>query len=204
MYKKLLIIVLFCLIFLVIFSGGKYESRNSKKVNDVNKGYSVDEWVVSPEEEPQGDEQVNNAPECDIRGVISCYDDDQLRVDILLTHQVSYKFTVWYAIKFEYTDEIHYYTYYPKEDKLFFEIVQNGEITKSEELGEDSKDYAGVTSSGDKESGSVYIIIDKDLHIGGDKGKRYYLTTTIFSGVNNNNEMKVADEAMTVNLFFVK
>jgi len=115
---KLLVLLVLC----CVISVGAYAvpSRDSMKVSDVTEAYNPD-WIIGPTEESVGDHQVSNASECDIRGIISCYDDNQLRVDILLNSSVTKKVDVWYAVKFEYTDVNEYYTYYPSSNTLVYE-----------------------------------------------------------------------------------
>jgi len=83
---------------------------------------------------------------------------------------------------------------------------KNGEIVTTETLDMNySADFAGVTSSGGKSNTDVYIVIDKDEHIGGSKGKRYYLTTYFYSGyVDTSDKMQIADKTIPINLYFVK
>ena len=87
-------------------------------MDDVFKPYTPDEWIVSDTEEARGDQTTDQVLETDIKGVIACYDRDYLRVDILLNNSVTYKWQVFYAIKFEYTDLIEYYTYYPDTEEM--------------------------------------------------------------------------------------
>src|SRR5208283_5143483 len=109
--------------------------------------------------------KVDNAPELDIKSVISCYDKTSLRVDILLKHPIAYKIKVWYAIKIEYNDLIEFYTYYPASRNLIYEQEKEGKVIKTENLKDNNLDYTGVTSSGGVENTDVYIIINKDQHI---------------------------------------
>jgi len=200
--RKHIWIVLTLLFVLPLIAYTKIQNRYSKEVNNVSRPYKAD-WLVSPEEEPAGDHKVSNAPECDIKGVLSCYDKDKLRVDILLNKPISYDFKIWYAIKFEYSDMIEYYTYYPVSGDLVYEKEVEGEIVDTQSLKEDEVDYAGVTDSGGEKNIDVYIIIDKDKHIAGDKGKKYFLTTTFYSGfLDEKDKMHIADETPPVNLYF--
>ncbi len=201
-YKKCINLVIILLFVFPIMLHPKAKNRNSKEVTDVSRPYKAD-WIVSPEEESEGDHKVSNAPECDIKGVLSCYDKDKLRVDILLYKPISYNFKVWYAIKFEYSDMTEYYTYYPVSCDLVYEKEIDGEIVDTQSLKEDEVDYAGVTDSGGEKNTDVYIIIDKDKHIAGDKGKKYFLTTTFYSGfLDEKDKMYIADETLDVNLYF--
>ena len=64
--------------------------RNATQVDDVYEPYTADEWIVSPDEESSGDQDAAEAIETDIKGVIACYDDDYLRVDILLNNSITF------------------------------------------------------------------------------------------------------------------
>jgi len=89
---------------------------------------------------------------------------------------------------------------------LIYEKEVDGEITETNNLDMTaSTDFAGVTSSGGIDGKDIYIIIDKNQHIGGTKGKQYYLTSYFYSGyVDNNDKMQIADETIPVDLYFVK
>lgn len=203
MKAKILLVVALVLIVAVVWAAPK---RYALKVADVVEAYDPD-WIVSPYEEPKGDHSVSNAPECDIRGVIACYDSNQLRVDILLHNPVKRKVEVWYAVKFEYADNLNeYFTYYPGDNTFIYEKEKNGEIVSKKTLDvSNDSDFAGVTSSGGVNDTDIYIIIDKDEHIGGSRGKQYYLTTTFYSGyIDKKDTMQVADKTIPVDLYFTK
>ncbi len=203
MKAKILLVVVLVLIVGSVWAAPK---RYSLEVSDVTEAYDPD-WIVSPNEEKKGDHSVSNAPECDIRGVISCYDSDQIRVDILLHNSVKRKVEVWYAVKFEYADNLNeYFTYYPGDDTFIYEKEKNGTITETKTLSVSSdSDFAGVTSSGGVSDTDIYIIIDKEKHIGGSYGKTYYLTSTFYAGyVDKNDTMQIADQTMVVDLYFKK
>src|SRR4030042_4058376 len=173
--------------------------RNATKVDDVFSPYTADEWIVSPEEEPTEDEDVSNAAECDIYGVIACYDDEYLRVDIILNNSISYDWLTVYAIKLEYSSMSEYYTYHTDSDELIYEKEKKGKITETKVLTEEeSNDFAGVSGSGYEEDDDVYFIISKKNHISGEKGNRYYLTCRFYSGfINNDDELNIADQTIT-------
>jgi len=182
-------------------------SRDSMKVPDVTDPYNPPDFIIGPTEEPVGDHLTTNAPdECDIRGIISCYDSNKLRVDILLNFSVKNKFEVWYAVIFEYADISQYFTYYPSSNTLVYKKEKDGKVMDTQTLAMDSTaDFAGVSSCGDEKNTLIYFVIDKNKHIGGNKGTRYYLTTYFYSGyVNTSNQMTIADETIPVNLYFVK
>ncbi|MGE5558842.1 MAG: hypothetical protein ACM3WV_09555 [Bacillota bacterium] len=86
--KKILYLFLILACLLAVhspgFSAGEIPRRPADEVEDVYEPYTASEWIISPDEEDEGDQNVSNAPECDIRGVIACYDVNYLRVDILL------------------------------------------------------------------------------------------------------------------------
>lgn len=180
--------------------------RYATKVNNVNQPYSPDDWIVSPTEEPAGDQTAPNALETDIKGVISCYDANYLRVDILLNNSVSNKWKVYYSIKFEYDNLNEYYTYYPDSEELVYEHEVNGKITKSITLDtKKSDDYAGVTSSGSMKNNDIYFIINKNNHLEGQTGKTYYLTTSFESVyVDTKGNLVTSDDTIDVDLYFVK
>jgi hypothetical protein len=198
----LIVVLLVPTLFLVNASGAP--RRDATQVDDVFKPYTADDWVVSPDEEPTGDQTTENAVECDIRGVIACYDDDYLRVDILLENGVTFDWDVWYAIKLEYDDMNEYYTYYSDSKKLIYEKEKNGKIVKTVNLTSNkSDDTAGITDSEGVKNSDVYFIINKKDHIGGEKGKRYYLTCDFMSGyVSKQDKLKVADDTITVDMYF--
>ena len=208
--KKILtlVLVLTCLLATsgMVLASSKSDPprRDATEVDDVFEPYTADDWIVSPDEESTGDEDVNNAEECDIRGVIACYDDDYIRVDILLENSITYDWAVWYAIKLEYEGMNEYYTYYTDTEKLVYEKEKGGKIVKTKTLAKaDSNDVAGVSDSGDGENDDVYFIINKEDHIGGDEGKRYFLTCEFLSGyLSKTDKIVVADETIPVEMEF--
>jgi hypothetical protein len=178
--------------------------RNATEVDDVTKPYTSDEWIVSPDEESVGDETAPNAKETDIQSVIACYDEDYIRIDILLTNSISFDWKTLYAIKIEYDEMNEYYTYYTDSDKLVYEKEKGGKIVKTKTLVKgDSNDVAGVVSSGESENDDVYFIINKKDHIGGVKGKRYYLTCSFFAGyLTKSDKIEIADKTIPVDMEF--
>ena len=201
-----LVLFLFCLQ-IPVFSQD-IEDRDSTEVSDVTEAYTPDQWLVSEDEEEKGDQQVSNAPECDIRAVMGCYDNDRLRIDILLWNPVSFKWLTYFAIKLEYDAGVsEYYAYNTDTKKIRYIKYDNGETVDDYYLDEDGEglDMGFVTSSYGKKNCSVGIIIDKEKHIGGKKGKRYYLTCEFESGfIDKKGNLKVADSTRSVNMYFVK
>ena len=202
-----------CIIFLALITTSALfaqknflPSRYSFRVDDVYDAYSPDDWIISPKEEPVGDNKSSIVAECDIRGVISCYDANSLRVDILLENPISYKYRVFYAVEFEYDkNDKEYYTYYPDNGDFIYELEENGVITEKRELSREDGDYAAVTNSGDEDNTDVLIVTDKDSHISGEVGATYYLTTKFYAGyIDKKDKMFIADQTIPVKLFFVK
>lgn len=179
--------------------------RYATEVKDVFEPYQVKEMIVSPDEEPAGDQTSSQVLESDIRGIIACYDQDYLRVDILLHNSVSFQWDNFYQIKFIYVDLIEYYTFYPDTEELVYTQEENGEIVKRQVLdSKQSDDRVGITDSGPLKNGSIYFIINKKQHLTGEKGKTYFLTTSFLSGyVNTKNELAISDQTMDVDLYFV-
>ncbi|NLY74678.1 MAG: hypothetical protein GX075_05180 [Firmicutes bacterium] len=174
--------------------------RNATRVDDVFEPYIAMEWIVSPDEEPAKDHMVTNADECDIYGVISCYDRDYLRVDILLENEISFKWDIFYALKFEYTTMNEYYFFFVDSGKLVYEKERGGKVVETKTLTKKtSKDLAGISNSGELNNSDVYFIIDKKDHIQGETGKRYFLTSVFYSGyITEDNNLKVADDTIKV------
>jgi len=185
-------------------SNSETSHRNATKVDDVFKPYTAD-WIVSPEEDPVS-KNTGDVAEADIKGVIACYDNDHLRVDILLNNSISFKWATFYAIKFEYDDINEYYTYYTDTQKLIYKQEKDNKIVKTKTYDMNtsgSKDTAGVSDSGDKKDADVFFIINKTDHIGGEKGKRYFLTSHFYSGyLTKKNDIYIADETQPTELEF--
>jgi hypothetical protein len=205
--KKILILVLVLVCFLAItglVDASGAPRRNSTKVDDVFKPYSADGWIISPDDEPINDQQVTNAPECDLEGVISCYDDRYLRVDILLHTGVSFLWDTLYGIRLEYDSMNEYYIYDTASGKLIYKKEKNGKIVETTDLTKDSAgDTAGITSSGNIDNSDIYLIINKANHISGKKGNRYFLTSYFYSEFyNEKGDLKLADDTIDVDLEF--
>lgn len=205
--KKFMTLFFFSL-FLVINSGMIFlqdpPRRKSIEVDDVFQPYEPPTWIVSPDEEPEGDQDVLYADECDIYGIISCYDEDYLRVDILLNNSVTFNWKTIYGVVFEYTTTNEWYWFSTDNKNFVYAKEKNGilfDIKTLNEIG--SEDVAGTTDSGDLENSDVYFIIKKSDHIGGVKGEFYYLTCTFFSGyLTKENSVHIGDETMSVKLEF--
>ena len=122
----------------------------------------------------------------------------------MLNNSITFDWKTLYAVKIEYGDTNEYFTYYTDSEKLVYEKEENGKIVKTKTLAKaDSNDVAGVTDSGEQENDVIYFIINKEDHIGGEKGKRYYLTCSFFSGyVTKSDEIKIADKTISVEMEF--
>jgi len=178
--------------------------RPATPVDDVFEPYTADDWIVSPDEEEMGDEDADGMPELDIYAIIACWDDEYLRVDILLNDSVDFEHNTFFAIKVEYEGSNEYYTYYTATEQLIYEKEKDGKITQRTTLGSGkSKDIAGVTDSADLDAADIYFFITKADHIGGKKGREYFLTCSFFSGyVTAKNELYIADQTIPVNVQF--
>ncbi len=135
-------------------------------------------------EEEKGEHNVSNAPECDIAAVMSANDYSQLRVDIVLYNPIKYKLDTWFGVEFEYTNMIEDYYYFPANDEFYYISMNlDGEVVDKKLLENNlDVDFAAVTSYNGEDNRSVIIIIDKELHIEGEKGKIYFLKTKVASG----------------------
>ncbi len=205
-FAGIILVLLFLVPAFVTAKPPAIQDKYADSVDDVNAAYSPSDWVISPDDELQSYTKVDNAPECDIKGVISCYDPSSLRVDIILQSPISYDVKVWYAMKFEYAgDYVEYYTFYPVSGDFIYEKEENGKVTKTEDLKGDKVDFTGVTESGKIKDSDVYLIINKEKHIGGEAGQTYYLTTSFYSGyIDVNDKMQFSDITKKVNLYFKK
>jgi hypothetical protein len=199
--KVLIFFMVLIALFVITNLAGASEAT---KVDDAYKPYTADQWIISPDEEPIDDQKVENAPECDIRGVASCYDDTYLRVDIFLKTGVSFKWDILYGICLEYEDMNEYYIYYTDSKKLIYQKEKNGKIVETRNLTEDGAgDTAGVTNSGDVENGDIYFIINKSDHIKGEKGKNYFIPSYFYSGyINEKGTTNIADQTIDKDLEF--
>ena len=181
--------------------------HKATKVDDVFKPYVSDEWIVSPDDEPVN-KDTGDVAETDIKGVIACYDNNYLRVDILLNNSISFNWATFYAVKFEYNDINEYYTYYTDTKKLIYKQEKDDKIVKTKTFDmtvDNSGDEAGVSDSGNnKKNTDVYFIISKKDHIGGETGNSYFLTSHFYSGyLTKKNDIYIADETQPVELEFV-
>jgi hypothetical protein len=180
--------------------------KRATPLSDVFKVYEADEWIVSPDgEEELGDANDAGMGELDIYGLIACYDEDYLRVDILTDEGVDEYNETFFAIKLDYTVMAEYFTYFPSTKNLVYEKEKEGKIVERKTLDpESSGDLAGVTDSSDVGDADIYFIIDKARHIGGVKETTYYLTCTSFSGyVTEEDALYIADQTDPVDLQFV-
>jgi len=201
----LLVANLFPLFYLIGQDDEEILKRNSTSVKDVTQPYSPEEMIIAESEEQQNDQQVSNAPECDIRAIMSCYDKESLRFDIVLWNPIQYKFKTWFGIRIEYKDSAEYYIYFPATKQLEYLLEENDEITKDEILKQDDEDFAVVTSYNDVKGTSVAIVISKKKHIGGTVGKKYYITCDFESGfIDKEGKIQRADYTKTVDVYFVK
>lgn len=178
--------------------------RTATYVYSTHDTYNPDQWIISPAEESNDYYNQYGLEECEITSVTACYDDEYFRVDIVLNSDVTYKWKTLYAIQVEYSDMTEYYIYYTDDKQLIYVKEENGRIVKTEDLTFDnSKDIAGVTSWGDKQYSDIYFIINKDLHIGGEKGERYYLTCSFYSGyIDVDGKTTTADVTIPVEIEF--
>lgn len=199
----LFILLLFIPAFL---SAQDVPARDALEVKSVLEPYDPEVWIVSEREEPKGDNQVKDAPECDIRGITACYDGEWLRFDIILHSPVTGKLPTVYGIKLEYSEGyVEYFICRPDAGELYFITEQDGETQSSELLDEDSEsgDFAELTSYGGKANAVVVIVINKDYHLGGDEGDRIYLTCSFETGkFDENDEVISADGTDIVDVYF--
>ena len=204
MKMRILTVFVFC-VFVTVFSVAQ-ETRNAMKVDKVIEPYTPDEFSIYEDEEEQGDHLVSNAPECDIRSVMVCYDRERIRFDIILYSPITFNYKLWYGVVLEYkNNEKEYYAYFTDTKELHYIVEINDEIVKDTVLTSEDGDFAAITSSYDVENTLVAIVINKDKHIAGVKGKKYYLTSYFVSGfVDENDNIQKADDTITVNINFVK
>lgn len=187
---------------LIGMCGEELPRRQAVEVDDVFSPY-MGEWMVSSKEEQIGDQKVSNAPECDIKGIISCYDNEYFRVDILLNNPVSYQWEVWYGIVLEYTNVTEYYAYCPTSKQFMYTTEVDGVSSEKFDLEPSDKHMAGVTKSSDADNSDIYFILNKAEHLVGEKGNRYYVTAYFFSGfIDEEGELQLADETIPIDLEF--
>jgi len=182
--------------------------RNSMEVKDVGNAYNPKEWIISEKEEPKNDHELKKYPETDIKGVISCYDENYLRVDILLHNPVTGKYPTVFAIRLEYSDDYsEVYLYFADTKEFYIYYFENGELTDSECLSdkEDATDFAEITSSAGKNNTDVIFIINKDVHLTNEKGSKIYLTLTAATSLydeDSEDKFIPSDETISVDLYF--
>jgi len=187
--------------------------RYAKEVYDVTKPYSGAAWVISPEEEPTGDHNVSNAPECDIKGVVALNDRRRIRIDIHLYYPISYRWKVAYGVKFQFKhgDE-EAYLFFPVSKRFFYVLWKNGRKVKEMELTQNqASDWTGVTTGyvGNRAvpDSVVYLIIDKDKHIArSGYGQKLWLLSHFSSGYIQKNlgDLRDADKTNSVKLGFIR
>lgn len=207
MLKKvlsLLIVLIPIFVIVNLAAASDIPHHAATQVDDVYKPYSVNEWIISPDEESTGDQTVDNAPECDILGVISCYDDQYLRFDIQLANGISNNWDLFYGICLQYENMNEYFIYYSDSKKLIYQKEKNGKVVETRNLTDDEAgDTAGVTDSSDLKNADVYFIINKSDHIGGEKSKRYFIPSYFYSGyINDQGDSHIADDTGDVELEF--
>jgi hypothetical protein len=152
--------------------------RSAAEVDDAFAPYTPQDWIVSPLEEPEGDAPAGTTPpECDIRGVLSCADASHLRVDIVLHREIAADRTAGFGVKLSYDEGVNeYFTYFTGLDRLYYVRETFGRIQKSHRLfGEGSSDNAGFAGK------NVYILIEKNAHMAGERGRPYRVRALFFS-----------------------
>jgi hypothetical protein len=205
--KKFMTLLFFSL-FLIINSGmislEDPPRRQSFEVADVFQPYNPPAWIISPNEEPAGDQDVLYADECDIKGILSCYDENYLRVDIILNNSITFNWKTIYGVVLEYTTTNEWYWFSTENKNFVYAKEEDGELFDIKTLNEvGAADRAGTTNSGEAQDSDIYFIINKNDHIGGVKGENYYLTCTFFSGyLTKENSVHIGDETMSVKLEF--
>lgn len=206
--KRNLIIIFFLFSCLFIFPKNKdIPYKKSFKVNDVYNELDQKRYkIIKETEELPNDQEIKNLPESDIIGISSCFDRYRVRFDILINKDITLKFNSWFSFELESKKYVDKYTYYVLSGDLFYEKIVNGKIEEKKELElRNSKDWAGIVKSGKKRSSSVFLTIYKDVHYGGQKGSKYYVTTVFSSGyVDRNKKLKLSDKTSPVDVEFVR
>lgn len=205
--KKLSLGFLFLLAVPCFVIAQNIPKRYSMGVNDVSETYDPKEWIVSEKEEPKNDHELKKYPETDIKGVISCYDEEYLRIDILLHNPVTGKYPTVYGIKLEYSDNYsEIYLYFADTKEFYIYYFENGELTDSECLSdkEDATDFVDLTSSSGKNNTDVIFIINKSVHLTNKKGSSVYLTLTAATSLydEKNDKFIPSDDTHSVDLYF--
>ncbi len=169
----LVITVVLLLLSVFVVAAGELPHRFSTKVESVFESYIADEWIISPDEEPQDIEKQYDYG-IDIKGVLSAYDEEYLRFDLLLYNPVVLYADPAYYLYFYYTDnDYDSYIFSPMTEELVYKQVYNDQIMEKRVMDAvNSPDLAGVSDDGL----SVYFIINKAEHFGGKKGGLYYIT----------------------------
>lgn len=202
MLKKVFIVgILILLLAGNVLAGSNYPNRYAKSVGDVSNPYVTDEWIIKPTEEEQ--DEFIGPPECDIREVIAAYDQDSLRVDIILHNSIDFRNDSFYIMNFGYENMDEYYIYFPARHECIYGVKVKDKIVKTKLLDlKNSGDRMGVSSANLKNN-NVYFILNKYNHINGEKGKRVFVTASFLSGyVDQSGKMIFLDETMKVNMFF--
>ncbi len=211
--KRFLFLLIMCIGFSAIVSA-EIPMRDAKEVPDVGASL-VPNYIVFPKEEPAGDHNVSNAPECDIKAVTAANDKKRLRIGIVLNNSITFKVQVVYGIKLIYSGGTEEWFVYNVLKKELMYIKKKNEKTEKTEVIVQKKDsdYAFITgqtfTDGKKIDNSVVtLLLDKDKHI--DKtsiGKQLFLTVQVFSGymkAENEEEIGDADETIQVKMRFIR
>jgi hypothetical protein len=201
--KTLLLLLLLTQFFCIMADAQEIPYRKMKMVKDIYKEPDKFAYLVSPDEE-KSEKQVISIPETDIKAVSGCYDKYRLRIDVLIVKPVSNKFKIWYSLELGFADFTEKYIFYPLSGELRYMRLLNGKTTDEKILNDsNSKDWAEVSPVGNLTASDILFIIDKDNHIGGEKGKDYSFTLTAYSGyVNKDNEQIEIDKTLPVDVEF--
>jgi len=219
--RKVFSVVFVVMFFTLLFSqtGGDAPLRYAKEVSRVEGAYSGVKWLISPSEEGVGDQQVSNAPECDIRAVAAVNDARRLGIDIYLHNPISFRWKVFYSFKIIYKyGSTEGYIFFPTMKKMYYVYRdRNGNIKKSKELiktnSGDSWFISASIVKGKKYANTVVcLLLDKDKHISSSgRGQKKWFTVQFYSGYVQEgtqgsflNGLKTADQTMKVRLGFVR
>lgn len=189
-------------------------NRDAKQVADVG-GTVTPNYIVFPKEEPQGDHNVSNAPECDIKAVTAAYDKKRLRIGIVLNASITFTVKVVYGMKLIYAGGVEEWYVYNPIDKQLIYIKRKGEKTLKTDAVAMSKDSdnayvaSQIFADGKKmENSVVTILLDMDKHIDKSaRGKKLFLTVQAFSGYikdGTTDEIGDADETIPVKMNFIR
>jgi len=206
--KRRIIIFVFIIVCFLAFSKEKdIPYKSSFKVNDVYDENDQRKFkVIKETQEIANDQEIKNLPESDIIGIASCFDKYRIRFDILIVKDISLKFNSWFSFELESREHTEKYTYYILSGELEYQKIENGKVTEKKKLGlRNSKDWAGIIRSGKNKLASVYLIIDKDVHFGGQRGTKYFLTSTFSTGyVDRTKKLKLSDRTLPIDIEFVR